>query len=800
MKEIELRLALVFYGGVSLAIYMHGVSREVLNLVRASARRDERGLLNDTTGSTKRPTSGPEEAWGKILAHLGQEVNVRVIADVIAGASAGGVNGIMLARALAHDLPLDDHRDMWLKNADVTELARPQNGFSRYLKSSLSPVLDRLISSQLKRGIEDPETREKMRLLMQSRWFQPPFSGSRYIGWMLDACAAMDEAYCEGASLIPVGQRLDLFVTLTDFAGQIRRIRTDDPTFVEEWDHRRVLNFHARHRMPRVLQSQFGPDCVPELVFAARATSSFPGAFPPASVGEMDRVLADRDQPWAHREAFLRRGLGLSGDAAKRRFFVDGSVVMNKPLAPVIEEIRARPAAREVARRLVYVDPVPKTAAPEEAGLSQMPGFFKVLIASLAHIPRNEPVGDDLKEIEAHNRRGQWLAQTIAAADPVVERTVRKILPGWGRVKADRLTRYRTLANAAAHHQAGYAYLTYQALKMHALSERLERFLAQLVGVPEEDPVPDWIRRGLGDLMDPNQRAGRPGEADSTEKAAKGEDEARAQRLVNFLISHDVDYRIRRLRFAVRRLNGFYQREEVLADPALTEHLDQLKRILYEHIDRLLGCWDAERLSEGAREQIDAALEGGEVRSPAGRVDAVLRRVEAAHSLRARDRELDQVFAEEAEMLLPTPIWRELLRAYVGFAFYDLTIFPVLQRNDFSEVSEILVDRISPRDCDAFGGEEVDLKGASLNSFGAFFNRAWREHDYLWGRLNAAERFAKIVVSVAGARDAENDTVLAALLDDLYAAILAEEEKVLKADENLFAQTRDLLHVREAAQ
>ena len=36
MREKELRLALVLFGGVSLAIYQHGINREVLNLVRAS--------------------------------------------------------------------------------------------------------------------------------------------------------------------------------------------------------------------------------------------------------------------------------------------------------------------------------------------------------------------------------------------------------------------------------------------------------------------------------------------------------------------------------------------------------------------------------------------------------------------------------------------------------------------------------------------------------------------------------------------------------------------------------------------
>ena len=36
MREKELRIALVCFGGVSLAVYMHGMTKEILSLVRAS--------------------------------------------------------------------------------------------------------------------------------------------------------------------------------------------------------------------------------------------------------------------------------------------------------------------------------------------------------------------------------------------------------------------------------------------------------------------------------------------------------------------------------------------------------------------------------------------------------------------------------------------------------------------------------------------------------------------------------------------------------------------------------------------
>ena len=36
MQEKELRIALVCYGGVSLAVYMHGITKEIWRLAKAS--------------------------------------------------------------------------------------------------------------------------------------------------------------------------------------------------------------------------------------------------------------------------------------------------------------------------------------------------------------------------------------------------------------------------------------------------------------------------------------------------------------------------------------------------------------------------------------------------------------------------------------------------------------------------------------------------------------------------------------------------------------------------------------------
>src|SRR3546814_8494750 len=56
-------------------------------------------------------------------------------------------------------------------------------------------------------------------------------------------------------------------------------------------------------------------DDVPALVAAARATASFPGAFPPFTLRELDRVLEKRGAGWPGRDAFIRAQLPRDADS-----------------------------------------------------------------------------------------------------------------------------------------------------------------------------------------------------------------------------------------------------------------------------------------------------------------------------------------------------------------------------------------------------------------------------------------------------------------------------------------------------
>lgn len=117
--------------------------------------------------------------------------------------------------------------------------------------------------------------------------------------------------------------------------------------------------------------------------------------------------------------------------------------------------------------------------------------------------------------------------------------------------------------------------------------------------------------------------------------------------------------------------------------------------------------------------------------------------------LQDRDLTFDTTIAEQIGKIQDQRIRQELFRSYIGFPFFDVLTLPLLQTSDLSELEPIRVDRISPEDCRTIrtGGAEEILKGIGFARFGAFFSRADRENDYLWGRLNSAERMVDFVIS-----------------------------------------------------
>ena len=103
-----------------------------------------------------------------------------------------------------------------------------------------------------------------------------------------------------------------------------------------------------------------------------------------------------------------------------------------------------------------------------------------------------------------------------------------------------------------------------------------------------------------------------------------------------------------------------------------------------------------------------------------------------------------------------------MLVNYLGFPFWDVLTFPMTSAREIGELNEILVDRISPQDARALKGFEgiSSLKGIGFAHFAAFLSRAYRENDYLLGRLHAVDRLIDIVCDSAGADCVRRSTSL----------------------------------------
>ena len=251
----------------------------------------------------------------------------------------------------------------------------------------------------------DREVRDKLSLFVRSRWFKPPLDGARMSELMYEAITAMGAPQAPGASLLPATQRLELFVTLTDFHGYRQPVAIHDPPLIHEQEHRHLLRFSYRRAPDGEVESDFTLANAPALVFAARATSSFPGAFPPARIAEVDALVCGRGAAWPTRAAFIAANFARHVEAGVDPVscsFIDGSVLNNRPFREAIAAIQGRPAYRPVDRRLLYIEPDPTTAHASAA--RDIPGFFATLRAAMSDATSRSPTNwvGSVNTITAH--------------------------------------------------------------------------------------------------------------------------------------------------------------------------------------------------------------------------------------------------------------------------------------------------------------------------------------------------------------------------------------------------------------
>ncbi|NOZ42240.1 MAG: patatin-like protein, partial [Alphaproteobacteria bacterium] len=498
MREKELRLALVCFGGISLAIYIHGTSKEVLKLVRAS-----KAFHNDldVTAKSRKEYIYPNEhlidkpdtelVYFDILKALSPDLELQVIVDVIAGASAGGMNSIFLGRALAHDLSLDHLRHYWLEEADVSRLVGDRKPPGRLNKVFSKPLVNYFSRKYLGDTALASRVQEKLPALMNFWNLKPPFDGKHFLGMMYKGLGGMGKT--DDHSLMPYGHRLDLYVTVTDYYGFRRVISMNDPSTIHEREHRH--NFYFSYLDKRneqksgdsgettSLHSDFDDMNKATLSFAARATSSYPGAFPPAQLREIDSFMKDMGKSWVNKDDFITRNFSeykKAGIDPMQTSFLDGSILNNKPFAQAIYAIQGHPAFREVDRQIIYIDPNPEKIVIRQTGAP--PSFLNTIKGAMADIPMNEPMHDDLANIQAYNHQIRTVKTVIDHAKPEIEELVTEIS---GKMLNDistarEITYLRTVANIKSVTGAGFSYGGYARLKVRNSIANLTNLLGDI--------------------------------------------------------------------------------------------------------------------------------------------------------------------------------------------------------------------------------------------------------------------------------------------------------------------------------
>lgn len=770
MREKELRFALVCYGGISLAVYMHGVTKEIWHVARASRAHAD--------GSAK--VSGTAHLYRTLLEEIetASDTRLRVFPDIIAGASAGGINGIFLAQALATGQSLDPLTDLWLTKADVEELldpdARPLSRMTKFWAVPIAWVASKQHGNVIDQTVEQDtrdEVREKLSNFVRARWFEAPFGGKIFCGMLLDAFAAMAASKVENP-LLPATQPLDLLVTVTDFAGYPQRMELNSPPEVVETEHRLTLHFRSQESGRDELGDVAG------LAFAARATASFPGAFPPFTAREIDAVLEERDQKWLDRADFLKvqlprqSAIGHADDTV----LIDGSVLANAPFKQAISVLKRRPARREVDRRVIYIDPKPNLRSVRLTGKAAdgddhaLPGFFTTIFGAMSDIPREQPIRDNVEMLAGMSARIRRMRRIIEAMREEVEEQVQKLFGMTfflDRPTAARLASWRSTAQTKAAEGVGFAYAAYAHLK---LSNIVEDLATQAINLLEMNDSRQQSQLRTAIWTEVRKR----GLDQVTGSKGKGASEA----AIAFFRSFDMGFRIRRLRFLARRLDEAIEARDTVPEAGVTAMRDAIYASLAHYF---------ERQSRGYFQDISL----GDTETAADRAGEIMDQIGIRCNLTEADAVVDATMAA-ALSELPKVERREMLLSYLGFPFYDIATLPLLQGEGMDEYDPIKVDRISPNDATAIrqGGAQATLKGIHFNSFGAFFSRAYRENDYLWGRLHGAERLMDIIVSAMPAGNNLEPGRFVALRRELFHAILDEEQERLGHIDDLITALR----------
>ena len=685
-------------------------------------------------------------------------IRTRFVVDILSGSSAGGINGIFLAKALANRQSIDELRNLWVEEGDIGVLLNDKRSYDDL-------------------GAPRP--------LGQQRPPRSLLNGYRLFVRALQALQRMN-----GTEQGPIGgvapsyaEQVDLVVTATDLQGLRRPIKLYDGV-VQEARHKHVFRLaYWTKEATGVTRNDFVPENDPLLAFAARCTSSFPFAFEPMVLDDLADVLPSSQYPprtglWPQ---FFSEYTRAQADY-RRYSFADGGYLDNKPFSHATEQLARRRADIPVERRLVYIEPDPSPALPADEPAEDprdRPDVFANIQAAAMGLPRAETIREDIDAVVQRSRAVSRVRDVtrslVATIDEGVPEGAPEVTPAyWAlrrRIVVDELAEVvARVVGIGEDSDAQYALqlvisawaedsgITNDDLHRHFdLGFRLRRLV--------------FLQRRINDLL---REAGAP------------EDELRQLKLALNEVYVELRWRGRGVRSPLRTATSL---EQTRADPATADADAERFRSVADSI-AALGFTQAEllkaildpgdgsvrsdaaararaaglagsRLDEltaiaatlqavfalpfDAAEAAIEALLGPPAGAPAG-TDSAEARAEATRWLVLPD-ETDVASPRLLQGLDALGDFRtRLRRTYDGFERIDAMLLP-LTYPDLGEVNPVDVMRISPQDATSLIREPMQgktgrrkLAGTTVHHFGGFLDRRFRVNDILWGRLDGAER------------------------------------------------------------
>ncbi|HEX7134172.1 MAG TPA: DUF3376 domain-containing protein [Iamia sp.] len=698
-----LRLAVSMRGGVSLAVWIGGAVAEIDALRWDLARGDQ-----------ARTT----------LGRVARALDTKAIEiDVISGTSAGGLNGVVLATAMANRTPVEGLRAVWLRTADLAALMRP-GGWAR------------------RRSILDSE-----------EFFERARTAICSMGPTKDGAEAPD-------LLAPKLEQLEAYFPVTSVVPATTTAWADPLAPVSE---RRVGGWIWLHHpadapapvgepLPHPPASDFvltRPDTdahrdkVDALALTICSTAAFPVAFAPTCIP--NHVLPDRIR-------------FLGGRRPEPLYLYDGGVVDNMPVGRAVAAISRAQADGPTERVLVYMHPSPgaNRARPKDPleGLAADDRPAPVDVgASALNVLRGKSLVDDLGELEDHNRSVRWqmrdraaaLAAPVAVDDERDEEAVRATLATHD---AERLT--SLLCDPTPH---------LEALGPDGL---LDAWLTEADGASRQR----WVR-AFTDQIREQQLELRPWSAfirtasrliewsrwleaatDPADAVSETKKQIHALRAGALLEASELDRKTLLLlpEGPSERLSDpapeaavvVAHRQRILEDRHTTVHLTKVWAQLVALAADLLGhhpegAAKADRTTPANALPLALAArlrDADDLRKALQHLDDDLLSVHG----HAPTGSLDQVRYHTLAGTAPTPLstcfpWPDGFRPLE----LPLKLAPL-------EASDGTPDRLGRLD------PESKLAGNQLMNFAAFLDAGWRANDWMWGRADAADTIIRLLV------------------------------------------------------